>query len=305
MKADDYLRKILDSQTFDDGDPELETLRERIAAVKSVLRREFAGSNPSIRQAGSLAKDTMVKESYDGDVTCYFPHEETDPGDSLEATYASVQSVLQVDYYVSPKPSALRIKDKSPETYATDFHIDVVPGRFVDDDKRDVHLHQNSTEKSYLKTNLQVHIDHVRKSEVRSAIRLAKLWNIRNGVGTKTFVLELLVIKILEQKKTSPLSEQIVHFWTELRDHPSELAVEDPANPGGNDLKAVMDECRWNLSAVAGSTLAQIEAGGWESVFGPVVDDDDDDEGGGGNQQTAALKSSAAALPRRTKPWAG
>ena len=301
MNADDYLRKILEDQTFDDGDPELETLRERIAAVKSVLRREFSGSNPSIRQAGSLAKDTMVKESYDGDITCYFPHEETDPGASLQAIYESVQRVLERDYYVSPKPSAIRIKDKRPDSYATDFHIDVVPGRFVDADKSDVHLHRNSTEKSYLKTNLQIHIDHVRKSEVRSAIRLAKLWNIRNGVGAKTFVLELLVIKLLEEKKTSPLSEQMLHLWTEFRDHPSELAVEDPANPTGNDLKAIMDECRWNLATVAGTTLAQIEAAGWESVFGPVAEGEDG--GGGGAKKTAALKSSAAALPRRTKPW--
>ena len=303
MKADDYLNKILDSQTFDNGDPELESLRERITAVKELLRRAFAGSNPSIRQAGSLAKDTMVKESYDGDVTCYFPHEQTDPGESLAAIYESVQRVLERDYYVSAKPSALRIKDKGVDSYGTDFHIDVVPGRFVDDEKSDVHLHRNSTEKSYLKTNLQVHIDHVRKSGIRSAIRLAKLWNIRNGVGAKTFVLELLVIKLLEEKKSAPLSEQLFHVWTELRDRPNDLAVEDPANPTGNDLKPIMAECRWSLSAVAGDTLAQIEAAGWESVFGPVVEGDGGDGGGGGAKQTAALKSAAAVLPRRTKPW--
>lgn len=303
MKADDYLNKVLDSQMFDDGDPELETLRERITTVKDLLRRAFAGSSPSIRQAGSLAKDMMVKESYDGDVTCYFPHEETDPGVSLQAIYDSVQRVLERDYYVSSKPSAIRIKDKGVDAYGTDFHIDVVPGRFVDDEKRDVHLYRNSTEKSYLKTNLQVHIDHVRKSGVRSAIRLAKLWNIRNGVGAKTFALELLVIKLLEEKRSAPVSEQLLHVWTELRDRPNDLAVEDPANPTGNDLKPTLDACRWSLSAVAGTTLAHIDAAGWESVFGPVAEGDDGDGGGGGAKQTTALKSAAAVRPRRTKPW--
>lgn len=302
MKADVYLNKVLESQTFEEGDPELETLRDRIAAVKDLLRRAFSKSTPSIRQAGSLAKDTMVKESYDGDVTCYFPHEESDPGDSLKAIYESVQRVLEPDYYVSAKPSALRIKDKGVDSYGKDFHIDVVPGRFVDEAKSDVHLHQNSTSKTYLKTNLQVHIDYVRKSGVRSGIRLAKLWNIRNGVGAKTFVLELLVIKLLEGKESVPLSEQLLHVWTELRDHANDLAVEDPANPTGNDLTPLINQCRWNLSTVAGSTLTQIEVTGWESVFGPVAAADGGGDGGG-TKQTEALKSAAAVLPRRTKPW--
>jgi len=208
----------------------------------------------------------------------------------------------QSQHYVVPKPSALRLTDKNPDSYGTDFHIDVVPGRYVDDEKSDVHLCQNSSEKNYLKTNLQVHIDHVKKSGVRSAIRLAKLWNVRNGVDAKTFILEVLVIKLLEEKKTASLSEQLTHVWTKLRDNAESLTVEDPANSSGNDLKDALDEFRWSLSSVASNTLAQIEVGGWESVFGPVSNDDDGPDGGD-EKKTAALKSAAAVVTTRTRPW--
>lgn len=302
MKPDEYLKKILDQQTFDNDDEELKELRNRRDAVKDLLRSRFSESKPSIRWAGSMAKDTMVRESYDGDLTCYFPHDETEAGETLEAIYESVETALRSDYYVERKPSVLRIRDNSPESFATDLHLDVVPGRYTGDDKSDVFLHRSTGEKERLKTNLQVHIDHVKKSGVRSAIRLAKVWNIRNGVGAKTFILELLIAKLLGEKKSAALSEQLKHFWTELRDNAGDLAIEDPANPGGNDLEQLVDECRWNLSFMAGTTLTQIEASGWEIIFGPVKDDNGGDDSGG-ESKTKALKSAAAALSRPTKPW--
>jgi general secretion pathway protein A len=60
---------------------------------------------------------------------------------------------------------------------------------------------------------------------------LAKLWNVRNGLPIRTFVLELAVIKLLEDKKKKSLSAQMEHFWTELRDNSANLCVEDALFP--------------------------------------------------------------------------
>lgn len=295
MTNDEYLQKVLESQTFENDDPELKTLRERIETVKKVLKGAFEESNPSLRQAGSLAKGTMIIESYDGDLTCYFPHEDTEPGDSLKKIYESVGGALQTDYQVQWKPSAIRLSGKSGEYFGKDFHIDVVPGRFVDDSKTDVNLYRSSGEKSYLKTNLQVHIDHVKKSGVRTAIRLAKLWNTRNGVQAKTFVLELLVIKLLEDKVGENLSKQLTHVFTEFCDNAENLTVEDPANPSGNDLKPLIDECRRSLSSVAQRTLSLIASSGWTAVFGDVEDEK--------ASQVEAVKSAVSTVRTGTKPW--
>ena len=155
-------------------------------------------------------------------------------------------------------------------------------------------------DKQRLKTNLQVHIDHIKDSGVISAIRLIKLWRVRNGIIAKTFVLELLVVKLLEKKKSSGLSVQLKHVWTEFRDNADGLAVEDPANPKGNDLKPLLDEARAQLSMVAATTLALIESSGWEAVFGELDDDDDDDDD---DAKKAALSAAAVHVEGSTKPW--
>jgi hypothetical protein len=299
MNANEYLRKILEKQTFRDDDPELENLRKHRREIEDLLRSCFSKSGLSIRWGGSMAKGTMIREAYDGDMTCYFPHDETETGGTLEEIYESVAGVLAKKYQVERKTSALRVKDlstKGSKGFAQDLHIDIVPGRFTSDDGDDVFLHRTTGDKDRLKTNLQVHIDHIRDSGVQPAIRLMKLWNVRNGIGAKTFVLELLVVKLLKERKTETLARQLKYVWTELRDHADSLTVEDPANPTGNDLKPLLDDVRHRLSSVAATTLSLIESRGWEAVFGPP---DSDDEGG----RQAALKAAAVHVANPTKPW--
>jgi len=153
----------------------------------------------------------------------------------------------------------------------TDFHIDVVPGRYVEGTSGDVYLYQNGLDKSWLKTNLDIHISHVRTSGLLDAIRLAKLLREVTGGTVKTFVLELLVIKILADKKSSPLSDQLTHLCTTFRDDSESLSVEDPANPYGNDLSGALNNVvKGELAEMGRRTLQTVETSGWEAVFGPV-----------------------------------
>lgn len=300
MNANEYLERILAQQTFAEDAPELAELRDRRKEIEKLLRERFSASSPSIRWGGSMAKGTMIREAYDGDMTCYFPHDETEAGSTLEEIYENVAAALAQSYEVERKTSALRVKDpstKESKGFAQDLHIDVVPGRFVNDDGDDVFLHRTTRDKQRLKSNLQVHIDHIRDSGVRPAIRLMKLWNVRHGIGAKTFVLELLVVKLLKERKTASLARQLEHVWNELRDRADSLAVEDPANPSGNDLKPVLDQVRHRLSSVAATTLSLIKSQGWEAVFGPV-EEGDDEEG-----RKAALKAAAVRVKNPTKPW--
>ena len=75
-------------------------------------------------------------------------------------------------------------------------------------------------------------------------------------MAVKTFVLELLTIKLLESKKGEKLSDQLLHVWGELRDNIQNLTVEDPANPTGNDLSDIFNESvKAQLSYPAAGTL--------------------------------------------------
>ena len=136
---------------------------------------------------------------------------------------------LEKEYFVIRKRSAHRLRDKQ----LVDFHVDVVPGRFTDDSKADCFLYQENGEKSRLKTNLDVHISTVRNSGLLGAIRLMKLWKVRKALQVKQFVLELLIIKLLAERKSKPLTDQLTHIWTQFRDLEGPPKVEDPANPSG------------------------------------------------------------------------
>jgi hypothetical protein len=297
MDKNEYLQKVLKSQTLASDSEELKTLQKHRADVEELLRKHFDESSPTIRYGGSKAKGTMIREAYDLDVISYFPRDDTDAGGTLEDIYKNVSEALSSKYFVEPKPSALRIKDKDPKTYGVDFHIDVVPGRYTDDSKTDVFLYRASGEKKRLKTNLDVHINHVKDSSVIDAIRLLKLWRIRNGLTVKHFALELFTIDLLKKKKSSNLSEQLEHVWKELRDNIDGISIEDPANPTGNDLSDLLSPgIRSELSSVARSTLNTIQNSGWESVFGPVDEDDSEDK-------TDKLQQAAAAVVIPTKPW--
>ena len=297
MTTQEYLKGVLGEQTIAADSDEMKALDSHQAQVTAIIEKAFPESSPSIGLGGSRIKGTMIRESYDLDMTCYFPHEDSEPGESLKAIYASVKKSLEEKYFVQEKRSSLRLQGKGTEDYKRDFHVDVVPGRYVDEQESDTYLHQNGGEKGWLKTNLNVHIAHVKKSGVLDAIRLMKLWRVRNGITFKTFVLELLVIKLLDKKKSASLDQQLTHVWTQFRDESMNLSVEDPANPN-NDLKPSLDSVRTLLSIIAATTLTAIESSGWEAVFGKLKEDDDDS-----GTKTAGLYRAAAAVITPTKPW--
>jgi len=270
MNENEYLQTVLSGQSLNEDSAELKELQTHRAEVEDLTRKNF-GSLPIIRYGGSKAKGTLIKESYDLDVVCYIPCDREEAGKTLEEIYRNVRDCLAEKYLVDEKTSALRLRGKSGEKFRRDFHIDVVPGRFTDETKTDCYIYQKSADKSRLKTNLDVHIQHIKDSGVVDAIRLLKLWNTRNLIGIKQFVFELLIIELLAGKKSKTLAEQLTHVWEEIVSSADPISVEDPANPCGNDLSEVVKAAWTKLTMTAKSTLETIRLVGWESVFGVVA----------------------------------
>jgi hypothetical protein len=295
MDNDKYLAAVLDSQNLPEDSTELEQLRAHRAEVDALLKREFGKAH--IRYGGSKAKGTLIRDAYDLDIICYFDQDDADAGKTLKDIFGHVQAVLAKQYVVQPKTSSLRLRGKDTSTLGQDFHIDVVPGRYVDASNGDCFIYQNSGEKERLKTNLDVHIQHVKDSGVLDAIRLLKLWKVRRSLRIKQFAFDLLVIKLLKEKKSASLAAQLRHVWQELWDAAGPLPVEDPANPSGNDLSKVLDAATWSeLASAARNTLDSIEWFGWEQVYGPIAKISAED-------RTERLRAAAATVVTPTKAW--
>jgi hypothetical protein len=290
MKNAEYLMAVLDSQALAEDSSELKALRSHRETIEECLREAF-GSAPVIRYGGSQAKGTLIKESYDLDIVCYFPRDEEDAGDTLEQIYNNVKDVLSKDYFVEPRTSALRVKGLDK----VDFHIDVVPGRFVEEGSYDAFLYCSSGDRCRLKTNIETHIKHVKGSGVTDAIKLMKVWRTRNGVQLKTFVLELIVIDTLAGTDLN-LEGQVKTVLEKLRDESDSISVQDPAN-SGNDLSELWnDGIKASVAARAKSTLALVKSSGWESVFGKLPEKAQDNV-------VEALQHAARSSSAPTRPW--
>jgi len=294
MESQQYLESILKAQDLDDNSQELNDLQTHRKDVERLLREGFPNSSPTIRYGGSRAKTTLIRESYDLDIICYFPCDDTGAGTTLKEIFENTSKKLAENYYVDPKTSALRLKDKQ---YKLDFHIDVVPGRYVDASKSDCFIYQNGADKDRLKTNLDVHINHVKNSGVVPAIRLLKLWKTRRGLQLKHFVFELLIIKLLKVKKNSSLETQLKHVWTSLKDAQEPISIEDPANPTGNDLSELIQSAWVQFSDRSRATLTLLEQSGWEAIFGPLEDEKND------AGKTHQFVRAAATVSSPTRPW--
>jgi hypothetical protein len=291
----EYLEAVLADQVLPDDSQEMKDLRAHRDEVEAVLREAFSDAKPTIRYGGSKAKGTLIRESYDLDLVCYFPNGENAAGTTLKEIFENVRDELAQHYSVDPKTSALRLH--SLESGRADFHIDVVPGRYTDDSKSDCYLYQNGADKERLKTNLDVHISHIKGAGVTPALRLLKLWRVRQGLfNIKNFVWELLCIELLATTKSAKLEDQLLHVLREVSESSEAIAVEDPANPQGNDVMTFLKSVWPQLQYASTYTLSTIENQGWEAVFGKV-------EAASKAQKVSSLTAAAQVASSPTRPW--
>lgn len=269
MDTETYFKNILKKEELKADSDEVKAMQAEKLNVQEVINKAFDGK-PTIRYAGSYKKNTMVKSNYDLDIVCYFKHDDESAGKNLEEIFNNVQSALSDKYFVFQKKSALRLQGKEDRL---DFHIDVVPGRFVDDSETDCFLHQTSGDKNWLKTNLDKHIEHIGGSGLTDTIKLVKIWRNTSRINVKTFVLELLVVKILgSYKDKDGLEKCLKTFFEKMAAGLKDVAVEDPAN-SGNDLSSLFDESVKNTLSWSAKIISEfVKKGEWQKIYGEIED---------------------------------
>lgn len=294
MSGNNYLIDLLKSQALGEGCDEWRALDVEAAKIERIIREAYPNSLIMFTHGGSRAKGTMIREDYDLDEVCYFQNDDTAGGDSLEEIYESIAALLAKHYTIRRKRSALRLSDSKGK----DIRVDVVPGRYVDLSSWDVFIHQNEGDKERLKTNIRLHIEHVKESGCTDVIMLTKLWRTRNRVDVKTFPLELLVIEVLKNDNAGDLEARFRRVLTAFAEGIHDLVIEDPANRTGNDLSAALtDGRRRQIAKIASNTLQSVDDHGWEHVFGKL-------ERTSAFPRVQVLQSVAAAAPIQTRPWA-
>lgn len=266
MTPEKFLQSLLDSQNL--SQQQDRDLQSHKTEVTNFLRVEF-GQDPVIKYAGSYEKGTMISDCYDLDIVCYFPSSDER---SLREIREDVSTRLSKKYILTHKASAERILDLKGTDAPVDFHIDVVPGRFIINTK-DVFLHVAQGDKERMQTNLKTHIDHIANSGCVPVIRLVKLWANRNNVHIKTFILELFVVEALNGSRTKDnLEPSFLKVMEAFKNRFGNVELVDPANPTGNVVSRTISLSDKLTVVQAGeSTFNQLDGSDnlsdWEVVF--------------------------------------
>jgi hypothetical protein len=241
-----YLAEILEQQRVD---PAIEdAVRARRVEIEGILQGE---GRPRFYYGGSFGKKTMIAAQFDLDVVMYFPAS----ADAPEELYRTVERRLQAaGHHVARHNVALRLR------YTPGWHIDVVPGRALDDSYEYADLYASETA-AVRRTSLKRHIALAREGD-RETIKLLKLWRWRNAVPVGSFVLELAAARALREQSGGTLEDRFAAVLRFLAESFLDARLADPANAGN----IVTDDIEWGRKVAIAEAAQKAASAPWERV---------------------------------------
>jgi hypothetical protein len=244
-----YLDEVLAAQRV--GSEIENAVRARRVEVESMLGGRW-GCEPRFYFGGSFAKKTAIAAQFDLDVVVYFPCDASAPS----LLYDSVEARLRTAGHTVVRHNvALRLQ------YTPGWHVDVVPGRALDDSYEYADLWANDWGGTR-QTSLKAHIALARDGD-RNVVKLLKLWRWRNQVPVGSFVLELAAARALRDCSGS-LEERLAGVLALLA-RLETVRLVDPAN----SANVVTDDLEWPrkqaIAAAAARALSSIPF--WDRVL--------------------------------------
>jgi len=239
----------------------LNKYKEKRNEVKELIESEYGSNIYSPTNSGSYAKFTAINSKFDLDIMVPFKRNSFS---TLEEMFENVFEFLESKYkdVASVRKQKVSIgieffEDEDGDTIS----VDVVPGRELSqdnysDDKNLNLLFNDQTsflsKNSYLKTNIQAQIDHIKSRESeRKVIRLLKIWKSSNAEPYKSFLLELITIKAFDNENiTGNLWENLKTVMEYIRDNVTTESFKliDPGNSNNNLMDTLETWDRSNLS---------------------------------------------------------
>jgi hypothetical protein len=179
----------------------------------------------SVSLSGSHAKGTALRSS---DLDLFLSFSPSTPG-PLSALLPSLAARFR---YYQPE-----IRNVSVKIRVDHQAIDLVPGRRREGS--DFHTLWQSRRDTWLQTNIQEQIRHVRASGLLDEIRALKIWTRRHALRFPSFAQELTVIRALTPD--GPISESFLALLRFLSTGFPTARLIDPAN-SNNTVSAVLTE---------------------------------------------------------------
>lgn len=234
MTPHEYLQTQLDNNKL--SEEEQNNVSERKQKIEDKLRGEFGSKIQSIKYSGSISKGTAVKNSHDIDIALHFKN---DSFSTLKEMYDSVYDFLEKHYKVRKQKVSIGLPGQD---------VDVVPGRRINPDDssdNDVFLYRTDND-SRIKTNIEKQKDAIRESGSKEVIKLCKIWRDNWNLEFKSFALELLVIKALEDFDGKGYDNKFRHLLEYICENVESVTLTDPGN-SNNDVAETVESSKKKL----------------------------------------------------------
>lgn len=294
----EHLESVLETHKMSHIESTLDKYKEKRDSIKKALKEKYSDKIYNIINSGSYAKHTAINIKFDLDIVTPFKNEAFN---SLEEMFNDVYEFLYEKY--KDEADIIRKQTVSigitfnPDEDGDIINLDVVPGRelnknqYLEDKKLNLHVYSKYgtiEEKSYLQTNIQAQIDHIKgKNDERSIIRLLKIWKATNNEPYKSFFLELITIKAFDKESISGnLWDKLKSVMEYIKDNITNdsFSLKDPGNSNNDVANTLETSEKTNLSDRMSIILDRIENNSENiKTYFPIneefeEDDDDDSE---------------------------
>lgn len=274
----EYLQDVLTSHKMAHIDDLLAKYKAKREEAKESLVEKYGSNIYTPMNSGSYAKHTAINSKFDLDVIIPFKRNSFD---TLEKMFDDIYEFLFKKYDESGQGKVRKQKVSIGIEFNADedgdiINLDIVPGRELSQDSykeaKDLNLMFNEqtgsfAKNSYIKTNIQAQIDHIRntgdeRNSARQIIRLFKIWKHTNNEKYKSFLLELVTIKAFDKVEVSGnLWEKLEKVMEYIRDNiaKDDFKLTDPGNSNNDVIKTLESWERTNLSNRMDTIIKRIE----------------------------------------------
>lgn len=251
VTPDKYVADILAREAVSTGlmSPVWLVQNELRPHIKEWANRFLIDMHPS----GSFMKGTCNKSGTDVDL---FISLSPDTPESLSEIHDKLCRFMMGKGY-KPRP-----QNVSVNITVAGQSVDLVPGKLHNLLCADHSLYRWKAD-TWTKTNVQMHIEAVRKSNRLSEIRILKLWRNQKKLDFPSFYLELSVMRALEGEPNSSVADNVQKVFKYLIGSFMWARITDPANTNNiiSDDLTVAEKIKVSTAAKAAS-----ESPNWRDI---------------------------------------
>lgn len=248
--AERHLRSVLQKHELGWRMP----LLDRVFAELSPFLGQWAGGYLiAVKPAGSCIKGTAVLGQTDLDI---FISLRSDLDMKLRDISLSLRAHLHAGG-LSP-----RQQDVSVGINHGGVAIDVTAGR-QHPSYPTYHSIYRSKADTWMQTNIDAHIDLVRRSGLQDEIRLLKIWRQQKGLDFPSFLVELAAMDALKSDRTGSLADNLMTILRYLVLEFPRRSLADPSNSNNvvSDTLSKAEKVK-----IATAAVAAIRASSWVDV---------------------------------------